>query len=169
MTFLIRFPILGSLAAPLLGHPFGTRTSFSEDTLSFASLGAARGQRFWLGLFLPTTARGEREQYGDLRSLSPDGRREACRVKDQVRATDASSAAETCEMITKPPRGCQFSRGDSGQMSKLKDARKTRRVSPGKGRRASTRTGPRSHRCCARDRWQLQTSDECLYEFSPRP
>ena len=45
-----------------------------------------------------------------LRSLSPDGRREACRVKDQVlgeRLPVRKPTPKTSEMITKPPRRCQ--------------------------------------------------------------
>ena len=46
-------------------------------------------------------------------SSGGDGRREACRVKDQVRATDASSVSKTCKMITKPSRRCQIPGGGS--------------------------------------------------------
>ena len=98
---------MGSLAAP-----FGPSPSVRLGDPSFAPCGGHGGlERFWLGLLLAEAcSRGTRTVRG-LRSLSPEDRREACRVKDQVRATDASSAAETCEMITKPPRRCQIPRG----------------------------------------------------------
>ena len=117
---------MGSPAAPLLGHPFGTRTSFSEDTLSVASLGATRGSLLrplrrlrragkvlaW-GFACQRHGVRSRRVLG-LRSLSPEGRREACRVKDQVlgeRLAVRKPTPKTRKMITKPPRRCQIPRG----------------------------------------------------------
>ena len=52
-----------------------------------------------------------------LRSLSPGGRRDACRVKDQVlgeRLAVRKPTPKTRKMITKPPRRCQIPRGGIG-------------------------------------------------------
>ena len=87
----------------------------SIQSLSVASLAAATEgwKGFGWGFACQRHAVRSRRVLG-LRSLSPDGRREACRVKDQVlgeRLAVRKPTPKIRKMITKPPRRCQTPRG----------------------------------------------------------
>ena len=100
---------MGSLAAPFIPSPL-ERLEGPPSRLAAATEGW-KGSGW--GFACQRHGVRSRRVLG-LRSLSPGGRREACRVKDQVlgeRLAVRKPTPKTHKMITKPPRRCQIPRG----------------------------------------------------------